>query len=267
MITNAAAADRVALFDLDGVFYEGARAVPGGAETLAWFRAHDIPHLFVTNTTSRPRSAVVSRLAELGIDVDPGAIVTPAVLAAGWIRENDAAPCALFVPPATAGDLGDLPLTPSGAEEGARSVVVGDLGEGWSFATLNRAFRLLLADPPPRLIALGMTRYWRAADGLRLDVGPFVRALEYATSRRAIVLGKPDAAFFHRALAILDADPGRAVMIGDDVVGDVAAAQDAGLRGVLVRTGKFRAVDLEGEIEPDGVIDSIAALPDWWARQ
>ena len=40
-------------------------------------------------------------------------------------------------------------------------------------------------------VALGLTRYWRAADGLRLDVGGYVRALEYATGRRAVVLGKP----------------------------------------------------------------------------
>jgi ribonucleotide monophosphatase NagD (HAD superfamily) len=66
------------------------------------------------------------------------------------------------------------------------------LGEGWDFATLNRAFRLLMAEPHPRLIALGMTRYWRAADGLRLDTAPFVVALQHATGIAPVVLGKPD---------------------------------------------------------------------------
>ena len=55
-------------------------------------------------------------------------------------------------------------------------------------------------------------------------------------------------------------------MIGDDIRGDIGGAQSAGIRGLLVRTGKFRPRDLPGEIQPDGVIDSIASLPEWWAE-
>ena len=53
-------------------------------------------------------------------------------------------------------------------------------------------------------------------------------------------------------------------MIGDDVRGDVGGAQDAGMRGVLVKTGKFAAADLEQGISPDAVLDSVADLPHWW---
>jgi ribonucleotide monophosphatase NagD (HAD superfamily) len=54
-------------------------------------------------------------------------------------------------------------------------------------------------------------------------------------------------------------------MVGDDIVGDVDGAQRAGIRGLLVRTGKFSPSDLEKGIRPDAVLDSIAALPDWWS--
>jgi HAD superfamily hydrolase (TIGR01458 family) len=145
--------------------------------------------------------------------------------------------------------------------------VLGDLGEGWDFATLNRAFRLLMAAPQPALVALGMTRYWRAADGLRLDVAPYVKALEHASGAQAVVLGKPAPEFFEAALARVGCAAAEAVLIGDDIVGDVQGAQRADLAGVLVRTGKFRPSDLEGEIRPDAVLDSIAAFPDWWERR
>jgi phospholysine phosphohistidine inorganic pyrophosphate phosphatase len=56
-------------------------------------------------------------------------------------------------------------------------------------------------------------------------------------------------------------------MIGDDVRGDVAGAQAAGLKAILVRTGKYRPEDLRGQIKPDGVIDSIADLPAWWQTE
>lgn len=255
---------RAALIDLDGVLYEGERAIPGAGDAVAWLRAAALPHLFVTNTTSRPRRAVIEKLDHLGIAVAAEQLLTPVGAAVTWIQRHASGPVALFVPPATAEEFGALPRLPAEAEAGAGSVVIGDLGEGWDFRTLNRAFRLLMATPEPAFIALGQTRYWRAADGLRLDVGAITAALERASGRAPTVLGKPSRAFFELALERLAVDPGETVMVGDDIVGDVGGAQSAGLRGVLVRTGKFRPQDLTGRIRPDAVLDSIAALPSWW---
>ena len=57
------------------------------------------------------------------------------------------------------------------------------------------------------------------------------------------------------------------LMIGDDIRGDVGGAQQAGIPGLLVRTGKFLPEDLNGDIRPDGLLDSIADLPEWWRDQ
>jgi HAD superfamily hydrolase (TIGR01458 family) len=255
---------RGVLIDLDGVLYEGERCVPGADAAIEWLVERRIPHLFLTNTTSRPRSALVAKLAGLGFRVAGDEILTPPVASDRWLAEHAPGPAALFVPAATADEFRSVPHLPDGAEAGAASVVIGDLGEGFCFPVLNRAFRLLMAEPRPVLVALGMTRYWRAEDGLRLDVAPFVVGLEHATGASAVVLGKPSPAFFETALALLGCAARETVMIGDDVVGDVGGAQRAGIRGLLVRTGKFRSADLEGEIRPDAVLDSIAALPEWW---
>jgi phospholysine phosphohistidine inorganic pyrophosphate phosphatase len=255
---------RGVLIDLDGVVYEGERGVPGAVRAISWLCEREIPHLFLTNTTSRPRSALVEKLAALGLNAPLNRIFTPPVAAHRWLSLNAPGPTALFVPTATASEFGDLPRVASDAETGASSVVLGDLGEGWNFASLNRAFRLLMGEPQPRLVALGMTRYWRAHDGLRLDVAPFVKALEHASGARAVVLGKPAEAFFEAALDMLGLPAQAVVMIGDDIVGDVQGAQRCGIRGVLVRTGKFRQADLEGELRPDTVLESLADLPTWW---
>ena len=50
----------------------------------------------------------------------------------------------------------------------------------------------------------------------------------------------------------------------DDIRTDVGAAQELGIRGLLVRTGKFSDGDLDGPIEPAATLDSIADLPEWW---
>lgn len=254
------------LFDLDGVFFVGDEPVGGGVDVVDWARAEGIPHLFVTNTTSHPRSHLVDKLAGFGLAVDAEQILTPAV-AARTALADVAGPVALFVPAGTATELDGLPLLFGSAEKGAAAVVVGDLGEAWDFAALNRAFRLLMAQPQPKLVALGMTRYWRDVDGLHLDVGPFVQALTYATGAQPLVTGKPSADFFGAACKRLDLPGGDVVMVGDDVLGDVDGAQRAGLRGLLVRTGKFTTADLDRGVTPDGVLDSVADLPRWWAAQ
>ena len=257
---------RGVLLDLDGVVYVGDQPVPGATGAVDWLAREGVPYRYLTNTTSRPRRAIVDKLTGMGIAATAGQILTPAVAAVAWLRRHDIEHPALFVPDATAMEFDELDPLADGTEDGAGAVVVGDLGEGWDFATLNRAFRLLMSDAGPPLIALGLTRYWRAEDGLRLDAGAFVRALEYATGRTAVVLGKPDPAFYSAAVDALGLEPDRVVMVGDDVRSDVEGAQRAGLSGVLVRTGKFSLSDLSGDVSPDAVLDSIADLPRWWAE-
>lgn len=252
------------LIDLDGVVYEGERAVPGAAEALEWLEQQGIAYLFLSNTTSRPRSALVAKLAGMGVHTSLDRILTPPIAAVAWLREQRiAGPLALFVPTATRQEFTDFTWAPPGAEQAA-AVVVGDYGERWDFAELNRAFRLLIGEARPPLLALGMTRYWRAPDGLRLDAGPFVVALAHAADVEPVVLGKPSGAFFRAALARLGIAAGRAWLIGDDIGTDVGGAQRAGLHGALVRTGKFRVSDLDGDVAPDVVLESLAELPARW---
>jgi len=259
-----AAGEAVLLVDLDGVVYERGRVVPGAAEIIRWLRESAVAHLFVTNTTSRPRSAIVDKLAGFGIAVAAAEILTPLVAAADWLAAEGARRLAAFVPAATLAELADFELAPPGATDAVDAVVVGDYGEAWSFAELNRAFRLLMREPRPALVALGMTRYWQAPDGLRLDTAPFVTALAHAASVEPVVVGKPAPAFFAAALARLGAVAGHAWMIGDDVRADVEGAQQAGLGGILVRTGKFHPGDLARGVAPDLVLDSISDLPHNW---
>jgi HAD superfamily hydrolase (TIGR01458 family) len=254
---------RGVLLDLDGVFYVGEDAVPGAADALAALRAADLRTLLLTNTTSRPRTALLEKLDRLGVPAQAEDLLTPAVAAGDWIRAQGAEPVATFFAEATAVDLGAVERLPEAAESGAGAVVLGDLGDRWDFATLNRAFRLLMTPERPPLLALGMTRYWRAPDGLRLDASPFVRALEHAADVEAVVLGKPSSEFFAAALARIGCSAGETLMVGDDVRTDVGGAQAAGLRGALVRTGKFAPSDLEGAVTPDAVLDSLADLPAW----
>jgi HAD superfamily hydrolase (TIGR01458 family) len=140
------------------------------------------------------------------------------------------------------------------------AVVLGDLGERWTYQLMQEAFEQVMAGAT--LLALSRDRYWLQGDRLALDAGPFVAALEYATGATAIIAGKPSPAFFAAAVRSLGAgDAARIAMVGDDLWSDVEGAQRAGLQGWLVRTGKFRDEVLrQSSITPDRIVTSVAEL-------
>jgi HAD superfamily hydrolase (TIGR01458 family) len=244
------------LLDLSGVVYVQDEAVPGAPEAIAGMRAAGIPIRLVTNTTMSPRRSILGRLDRLGIEADPSELLTPATLAAKHCEDAGYESVSLVV-------LDELREDLQGLTEGDGSVdavIVGDLGDRWDYEVLNAAFRRLMDGA--ELIALQKNRYWETADGLSLDAGPFVAALEYATGREAEVMGKPSGAFFQLALSDLGVDAGHAAMVGDDAEADIGGALDAGLAGILVRTGKYREeLVRERGIEPTATVDSIAEVP------
>jgi HAD superfamily hydrolase (TIGR01458 family) len=241
------------LFDLDGVFYNDTQPIPHGAEIIAQLRKRRVPFRFVTNTTSKGRISLAAKLQGFGVNAEAHEIFCPAVAASSFLREKQASGV-FFTTADTRGEFDGL------REDHTRPdyVVLGDLGDDWTYAKLNQVLRYLLGGA--QLIALGMSRYWRANDGPRLDVGPIAAAFSYATGQQPIVLGKPARDFFLLAARDLQIDPAQCVMVGDDIVTDIGGAQSAGMKTILVRTGKFRPEDLQNAVKPDVIIDSIADL-------
>jgi phospholysine phosphohistidine inorganic pyrophosphate phosphatase len=247
---------RVVLLDLDGVLYVEQALVPGAREAVGQLRSLGLALRFVTNTTSRSRPETLRKLHRLGVPLEEDELVTPAALAVRHCLENGWRRASLLLPEDVKEDFADLEED----DERPDVVIVGDLGERFGYDVLNGAFQRLLGGA--ELVALQKNRYWLKADGLSLDVGPFVAALEYATGREAHVVGKPAAGFFEEVLAGAGSDAGAAAMVGDDVESDIGGALRAGLAAILVRTGKYRTDALETSgLEPTAVVDSIADVP------
>lgn len=243
------------VLDLDGTVYAGETVIPGAPAVVNRLRSSGFGVRFATNTTRQSRRALVERLRQFRIDVEAEDLVTAPVAAATWLRERQIRTVALYVENAGRADFDEFRVD----ERSPGAVVVGDIGSAWTFDLLNRAFRQLLGGA--ELLAIQRNRYWKTADGFVLDAGPFVAALEYASGKQAVTIGKPSVAFFEAAARSLGLPMSKLVMVGDDVVADVEGAIATGLQGVLVRTGKFRPSDLERETPLNAVLDSIAELP------
>ena len=94
-----------------------------------------------------------------------------------------------------------------------------------------------------------------------LDAGPFVAALEYASRKKATLVGKPSAAFFDAASSLLGLSREGLAVVGDDLETDVRGGRAAGLTTIQVQTGKFDAALLEEvppDQRPDHIITSLA---------
>jgi len=237
------------LLDLSGVLYVGNRPVHGAHEALARLQAAGIPLRYVTNTTRSPARVILRQLGSMGFPARPEELFTAPMAARDHLQRHGLRPY-LLIHPELAPEFRDL--------EGPApdAVLLGDAGSGFTYDALNRAFRLLMEGAP--LIAMGRNRYFQEPDGLSLDAGPFIAALEYAAGVEAVITGKPAAGFFHAACIALGTAPERTVMVGDDVEADVNGATAAGLEGILVRTGKYRPGDEQRLESPDSVV-----LPDF----
>jgi HAD superfamily hydrolase (TIGR01458 family) len=244
------------LLDLGGVVFTGNAPLPGAVDAIARLRKAGRQVRFVTNITRQSHAEVAASLLGMGVDADAKEVFTPAFAARAYLIREKLTPH-LLVHPALESDFGDLG---TGA---ADALVVGDAGEEFNYAAMNRAFRLL--SKGARFLALASNRSFRDTDGeLSLDAGPFVAALEYAAGRQALVMGKPAADFFHAPVTDMGLAPDETVMVGDDAEFDVAAAQAAGLSGILVRTGKYRPGDERTQTPPpDHCAADLAAAADW----
>jgi HAD superfamily hydrolase (TIGR01458 family) len=246
------------LLDIDGVLVTSWEPLPGAVETIAWLRENDVRFRLITNTTTHTRAALAKTLADAGIAVSADEIVTAVVATGSYLRTAHPGARVLVLSDGDASsDLEGVDVV----EDDADVVVLGGAYEGFDYPAMNRVFRMIMDGAP--LVAMHRNMYWRTNEGLQLDGGAFVAALEEATGTRAVVCGKPAREYFTSALDGLGVSPERTAMVGDDLESDVIGAQDAGLIGVLVRTGKFRQDVLDrSERKPDVTIDSIANLPD-----
>jgi HAD superfamily hydrolase (TIGR01458 family) len=249
------------LLDIDGVFHVSGEAIAGGADAVRRLREAGHRLRFVTNSTTQARATLAENLRAMGVELDDEELQTTPRAAARALAGRRVLALTMH---AIVGELEGVELV----GEDAEAVLVGGADETpetnlvFSYMNLARAFHELEAGA--ELYCLHKNRWWQTRHGPLLDAGAFVAGLEYAADTEAIVLGKPSTAYFEAALSALDADASLTWVVGDDIDADIAGAQAHGMRTVLVRTGKFRPDAVEAtRIRPDGIISSIAHLPDW----
>uniref|UniRef100_G3TCA3 Phospholysine phosphohistidine inorganic pyrophosphate phosphatase n=1 Tax=Loxodonta africana TaxID=9785 RepID=G3TCA3_LOXAF len=250
---------RGVLLDISGVLYDGGAGggvpIAGSVEAVARLKHSRLKMRLCTNESQRSRGELVG-LRRLGFDVSEAEVTAPAPAACQILRARGLRPH-LLIHEGVRSEFDQIDTS------NPNCVVIADAAEEFSYQNMNKAFQVLMELENPVLISLGKGRYYKETSGLMLDVGAYMKALEYACGIEAEVVGKPSPEFFKSALQEMGVEAHQAIMIGDDIVGDVGGAQRCGMRALQVRTGKFRPSDEHHpEVQADGYVDNLAEAVD-----
>ena len=243
------------LFDLDGVLYVGSKRIAGSLEAINTIRNAGKKCRFITNTSTLSRESLQQKLGKLGFNIMLEEIISAPQAAKIYLQQFSDPVCHLLLAEDVTRDFNTFRQSVNHAN----FVIIGDIGNAWSYAMLNDVFNLLINGA--ELIAIHKNRFWQTEHGLQMDIGAFIAALEYASGKNAVLIGKPSADFFQMALNDMSLSANEVAIIGDDIDSDVGGGQVAGLTGILVKTGKYRKEYANNsEVVPDIVLDSIADL-------
>jgi 4-nitrophenyl phosphatase len=281
----------VAIFDMDGVLYRGSIVMPHAKETLARLRRARWQVFFATNNSTATRADYVERLARLGLGGDEEHVVTSAYATAHYLEGLEPKPRDVYVvganglrdeiratgiavrdasslpgvePPETAAADGVDPgamrryLTSVKLPPPADTVVVG-LDLHVTYAKIAEAQRCVLAGA--RLVCSNRDRAYPVEGRLLPGAGTIVAAIEIATGKTAVCIGKPEPFLFEEVLR--RAGDRDAVVVGDSTDYDVVAAHRVGAKAVLILTGLTDESAVEqarGSAVPDRVVRSLDEL-------
>jgi 4-nitrophenyl phosphatase len=255
------------LVDLDGVVYRGSAPVPGVAAVLAARAAQGDDVVYVTNNSMHYRADYVTRLRELGAPVSADRIVSAPRATALYLQERHPEVRRVLTVGAAGldremRDVGMEVITAGFAAErmahegidgvgaaGRPDAVVAGVDPQLTYlriaaaADCARAGALFVAtnrDP------IYPTEHW-----LRPGAGSVIAAIEVASGIQALVIGKPQPLLMEEAARAAGRDPREAIVIGDSLVTDIAAARAVGARSILMLTGVSSRPEAEGDSIPE----------------
>jgi NagD protein len=239
------------IFDIDGVLMYQGKVCAGAIETIGTLREKGIVLRFLTNSTLNSRRSYAEKLSQAGIDIYSEEVITASYATAVYLSRINPTSCWIMLERAGLEEFKGFQQD----RENPEYVVIGDNRSRFDFQHLNQALRLLMKGS--KLIGMIPELVDTSLGEIELNVGSWVRMLESASGTKATYIGKPGLFMFELTLNTMNLDRSAVAMVGDRVSTDVRGARRCGLIPVLLTTGEFDEKDLEGDVQPDFVFDSI----------
>jgi glycerol 3-phosphatase-2 len=223
------------LLDLDGVIYEGGRAIVDSVESITTLKAKGVQVGYVTNNASRTSEAIAKQLKDFGLALDAEDVITSAQ--AGALLLKDLVPTGSKVL-VVGGEglrsnvsLAGFEIVESSKDSPVAVIQGFDPSVGWkqlaeaSYAIQNGA----------KWVATNQDWTIPREEGLAPGNGTLVSAVHTAVGQLPVVAGKPEKAIFETALSHFGTSS--AIYVGDRLDTDVLGANRSGIGSALVMTG------------------------------
>ncbi len=246
------------LFDIDGVLEFQGRAYPGAPELLDFLRRKGIMIRILTNSTLKSRKHCTAKLTQRGFHIRQEEVITASYATAKYLKTQNPKSCWVMLNGKGIEEFEGLHVDPASPEY----IVVGDYREGFNFENMNIALKLLLAGS--KLIVMIPEKVDHGLGRVELTVGAYGKMLEDAAGIKATWIGKPNKYIFEVTLDTLAVDRKNVLMVGDRVDTDIIGARAAGIKSVLVKTGEFKECDLNGDVQPDYIVDSVREIENFF---
>lgn len=249
------------LIDLDGTLYRGGQRVEYADQFIGRLKERQIPHLFLTNNSSRTPADVAMHLNRLGIPATPGEVYTTALAAARYIAAKK--------PGARVFVVGEAGLREAVVEAGlhmtdeAPDYVLQGIDRSFSYETLNEAVRHIRSGA--EYVLTNPDTLLPTDDGFLPGAGSLAASIERAGGKSPIVIGKPSPIMMNDAIAMLGLSADSVYVVGDNVHTDIRAGQAAVCKTVLVLTGITTRTNLsqqlaQAAVKPDYIYDDLSQL-------
>lgn len=256
------------ILDIDGILYEGHRAMPGAVELITHLTREGTPYVLLSNNTTRPFSSHVAQLTELGMPVAPGSIVTAAYVVAHTLagEANPGARCLVIGETGLVEALEEAGFQVTQTDPYAVEYVVVGMDRQLTYEKLKAA--ALAIQSGAKFISSNPDPAYPDGKDLIPASGAIQAALEVATGVRARVTGKPELPGFQVALGQLGSTPDQTGMLGDQLGTDILGAKRAGLKGFLVLSSLTpHFVSDRAPVRPDAIFEStLDFYRQWLAR-
>ena len=237
------------LIDFDGVINLYGKPAPHAKEFLEFLKDNQIPSFILSNSTLKTSKDVKNflRVHNLPFNIPT---MTAADAALKYVEKNYERVSVFCI------DNVKKEFERLIDDDNPQAVIVGDMVDGWSVEILNEIF--LKVHKGADLVAMHMNRYWSPEENkFVLDAGSFISAIEYATEKKSILIGKPSPIYFQTALEMLSyLKDSPFIMIGDDIELDILPVQKMGSKAILILTGKTK-LPLPSSIAPDFVCEDL----------
>jgi len=242
---------RGVIFDIDGVLEFQGKVYPGAVELLDSLRKNGVLIRILSNSTLKSRRSCTEKLNKKGFNIYEKEVITASFATAQYLEKLKPKSCWVMLKREGLEEFKGF----NHDSENPEYIVLGDYRENFNFKNMNKAVKLLLGGS--KLIVMITEVVDNSMGQVEITVGAYGKMLENAANIEAVYIGKPNRYIFETVLETMNIEKNEILMVGDKIGTDILGAHNTGLKAALIKTGEFQKADLEGEVHPDFIFDSI----------